>query len=88
MPEGRQLAVLIGKRVKNLRLQKKWSQEALAHSIGIKTDTLRHIEKGRNDPRILCLGNLAKELGVELNILIAQEHQGIDNIDSLSWQPL
>lgn len=87
MLEGRALRILIGERVKALRLEKQWSQESLAGSIGIKTDTLRHIEKGRNDPRIGSLSNLASALGIELSALISPEHHGFENIDNLFWQP-
>lgn len=70
MLEGRKLRILIGERIKALRLERQWSQESLASSVGIKTDTLRQIEKGRNDPRIGCISNLANALGIELNALI------------------
>jgi len=58
------LRVLFGKRVRDLRLSKKLSQEALSERAGISVDFLSLIERGRNSPSFEKLQSLADALGV------------------------
>lgn len=46
------LCIVIGELFKHQRLQRGWSQEAVAKSVGIRGQTLRDIEKGRVSSRM------------------------------------
>lgn len=47
-------------RLKNKRLEKKLSQEKLAHLVGIVTGTYRNVEKGKNEPSVETAKKLQK----------------------------
>lgn len=80
------LVATVGDRIKSIRKQRKWSQEVLADNLGIKTETLRHIEKGRRAPRINYLTAIAEELGIDLNTLIIANLEAVEDIDAIPWQ--
>ena len=50
--------------VKQLRLQKGLSQEALARQLGVSRQTIVNIERGLNEPKVLLAIALAGILGV------------------------
>ena len=58
-----------GLRVKELRLERKLSQEALANLAGIDTTYMPGIEKGLRNVSIIVVEKLAIALKVELNEL-------------------
>lgn len=58
-----------GLRVKELRLEKKLSQEALANLAGIDRTYMPGIEKGQRNVSIIVIEKLAVALKVELNEL-------------------
>ena len=59
-----------GKRLKELRLQKGLSQEALANIADLDRTYIPSIEKGERNVSITVMEKLAKALGVEINKLI------------------
>lgn len=56
----------LGKRIKELRKQKKLTQEQLAELIDMEQNTISVIESGRNFPTLVTLEKIAQVLGVEL----------------------
>ena len=68
-------AVIVGKRVKKLRLQKRISQSDLAQSIGISQAHMSNIESGRSN---ITLENLFAIHDV-LNVSMASFFVDIDN---------
>ena len=61
----------IGKKIKNARLEKGYTQEALAEQIDISTDLLRNIENSRNIGSLPTLLNICNALGITPNFLFS-----------------
>jgi transcriptional regulator with XRE-family HTH domain len=59
----------LGKRVRELRLKKKWSQEELAHESGLARSFAGAIERGEKDLRITTLVKLANTFKVPIGQL-------------------
>lgn len=57
----------IAKRVKELRNQKKISQEELAHQAQLYRTYINHIESGRYSPSAYVLYKISQALGVKLS---------------------
>ena len=65
------LLILLGKRVQELRLARKWSQEEFAHVSGLHRTYVGQIERGEKN---ISFGNLLKVsrvLGVTLSDLLS-----------------
>ena len=60
------IKIQFGLKVKQLRNQKGWSQEALAHKAEIDRTYLPGIEAGKRNVSIVVIEKLAKALNVEL----------------------
>ena len=57
----------LGKRIKELRKRKGYTQEKLAEMINMEQNTISVIESGRNFPTLVTLEKMANILGVELS---------------------
>ena len=55
---------IVGTNVRRLRVERKLTQEQLAHDAEIDLTYLGGIERGRRNPSIEVLGRLAHSLGV------------------------
>lgn len=64
-----------GVRIKSLREQNTWTQEFLAEKIGISTNYLTSIERGKENPTIEMLIKIAEGLRVELWELFDYGHE-------------
>lgn len=56
---------IVGTNVRRLRVERKLTQEQLAHDAGIDLTYLGGIERGRRNPSVEVLGRLASSLGVD-----------------------
>lgn len=56
----------IASRLKELRLQKDFTQSALAHKAGINANTYAKIERGEQSATVAMLATIANALEVEL----------------------
>lgn len=65
-----QLGQSIGKRIREERLAKKWSQLQLAEKVFTSTDYISHIENGRKCPSLEMLIQIASSLGVTIDTLL------------------
>lgn len=66
----------IANRLRQARMDKKWSYHDLAASCGLTAEGIRQIESGRRDPSTGTLVRLAKSLGVsEVWLLIGDSQQ-------------
>ena len=65
---------LLGKRIKELRKAKGYTQEQLAELIDIETCSLSSIEIGRHYPSMPTIVKIAENLGVELHKLFEFSH--------------
>ncbi len=72
---------LFGKRVKELRKQRSYTQEQLAELIGIDTRNLIKIENGQTFPRVSTLDKLIEVFDVTPDEILRTEH--LQNIEKL-----
>jgi DNA-binding XRE family transcriptional regulator len=68
-PETLRALVKLGKRIRELRLEKETTQEALAEKAAISVQHLLDLEHGRSNPTIASLMGLARGLEVPLRDL-------------------
>ena len=62
--------IAFGKRVRELREQRGWSQEELAERAGMNWLQVGHIERGASDVKLSTIRKLAKAIGVRASDLI------------------
>lgn len=60
------IKLLLGKKIKELRKAHKYTQEQLAEKIGIGTPNISYFETGKFAPSIETLQKLAQVFGVEI----------------------
>ena len=63
---------VLGKKIKQSRLSKKYTQEYVAENIDISIDLLRNIENGRNIGSVPTLLNLCNFLTISPNCLFSE----------------
>ena len=64
-----------GNRLKELRIEKKLSQQKLAKAIGVTQKAIDFWEKGINEPKISYLASLSKYFCVSCDYLLGLEDQ-------------
>lgn len=62
--------ILLGKRIKSLRKQRKLTLENLCYKNWLEPSTISRIEKGLVDPKYMTLLKLAKAFDISLSELI------------------
>jgi transcriptional regulator with XRE-family HTH domain len=70
----RDLRSLLGRRVRELRTRLELSQEALAERAGLHWTYISGVERGRRNPGLNVLGQLADALDVSLAELLTNLH--------------
>ena len=60
-----------GKRLRQLRLKRGWSQEDLAHRVGIDISFLSELENGKKEPCLRKMKELTQGLGTTLSKLLS-----------------
>lgn len=72
-----QFSADLADRLRNLRYEKGWSQEAVAHKAGLSTYTYQKFEKGESkpgtpmNPRLYTLLSLAEVFGIDVLELLS-----------------
>ncbi len=91
------LGDIIGKNLRELRVERNQSQEELAKEIGISASNLREIEYGNGNPTISTLERIAGGLNVTPSILVSRNMDEDDlyikqsifsNLEFIQKQPL
>lgn len=67
--------IAIGRRIRDLRLNRKMTREELAGEAGISTSFLYEIETGKKSFSAYTLSNLAKALNVETDYILCGEQK-------------
>lgn len=62
-----------GKKIRNARSSRGWSQEDLAGASGLDRTYISGIERGVRNPTITVVDQFAKALGVDAGALLAEE---------------
>lgn len=77
---------IVSNNIKALRKQLGFTQEQFAEKIGIKRSLLGAYEEGRADPRLNNLQNIAKELGLSVDIMISRDvsNMGREDLQKLT----
>jgi transcriptional regulator with XRE-family HTH domain len=65
-----QLLLKIGKRVRNLRTDRGWSQEELADRSGVNRSYMSRVELGKSDVSLSVLHKIARTLEISLAELL------------------
>lgn len=60
----------LGKKIRSLRVERKWSQEKLGELTGLDRTYISGIERGVRNPSIKNIDKLAKALDVKISELI------------------
>lgn len=63
---------IVGTNVRRLRLERKLTQEQLAHEAGLDLTYIGGIERGRRNPSVRALGKIAASLGVHPRELLSE----------------
>lgn len=63
---------MVGSNVRRLRIERKLTQEQLAHEAGIDLTYVGGIERGRRNPSVKVLGQIADALDVHPRELLSQ----------------
>ncbi len=70
--------VVLGARIKAVRKERGWSQEQLAERVGISTQYVSNIERGKENPTLDLLLRLAQALKVSPAEIFDLEARGLD----------
>ena len=72
----------MGKNIKNIRLQKKITQETVSFETGISRSHIAMIESGKRDVTVCNLFKISRALNVNLREIFA-----FDEVDKFSFNP-
>ena len=64
------ILIQLGKRIRYLRKEKRWSQLDLALESNVNRNYISDLEKGRRNPTILVLEKIAIALNIDLATLL------------------
>ena len=67
---SKDICTLFGKRLRQLRNEKGYSQEELCYRVGMDVSYLSELENGRKEPCLRKIKEIAQGLGIPLSRLI------------------
>ncbi|HEV2898199.1 MAG TPA: helix-turn-helix transcriptional regulator [Pseudaminobacter sp.] len=73
---------LVGRNVQRIRQRKRLTQEQLAEVSGFSQQYISGLEKGRRNPTIITIYELASALGVSHTDLVRPDKQGLTQSSS------
>lgn len=74
--QTKELAVAMGRRIVQLRKQRRWSQEELAKQLGVIRERVGNWERGDHAPPLEALAALGEVLRVPLDELVSGKRKG------------
>lgn len=72
--EQKEFLLALGKRIKQLRVEKDWSQERLGFKSNLDRTYIGGIERGERNPTILNLKKIADALEIPLSDILLKLH--------------
>ncbi len=66
------IRIRLGRKVRNLRLQRGWTQVELAEKLGLDRSYLADVERGKRNISVLNLELIAEGLGLSLSQLFSK----------------
>lgn len=70
---------IIGKRIREIRLSKKLTQENLADAVDVNTSHISNVENGKVKISLTTLVSVCNALNVTLDYLLYNDYQGTSN---------
>ncbi|WP_045967864.1 helix-turn-helix domain-containing protein [Flavobacterium sp. 316] len=67
-----EIVILFGKRIKQLRIERKMSQMDVGAALGIDRENIRKYEKGLQEPKLSTIVKFAELFQVDFNNLISK----------------
>ena len=67
-----QIAIVIGEKIKQYRLENGWTQQELGSKIGISKNAIGNYEKGIRSPKKDTMFDLANAFGISIDDLFPQ----------------
>ena len=64
------MEIILGKRLKELRLEQKLTQREAAAALGLNSVTYLHYEKAQREPPLTVLADMAQFYGVSVDYLL------------------
>ena len=64
------MEIILGQRLKELRLEKGWTQKEMAEKLGLNSVTYLHYEKGQREPPLSLLADMATFFEVSVDYLL------------------
>lgn len=64
------MEIILGKRLKELRIEQKLSQREVADALGLNSVTYLHYEKAQREPPLSVLADMAEFFGVSVDYLL------------------
>ena len=61
----------LGRRIRKQRVQRGWTQEALAERVSVSTSFVGHVERGTRKASLETLVSMSNALGVSLDYLLS-----------------
>lgn len=71
--DGQQFLNALGKKIKQFRVEKDWSQERLGFKSNLDRTYIGGIERGERNPSVLNLKKIADALGVTVSELLSKK---------------
>ena len=71
----RKLKILLGKRIRSLRLARGWTQQELGEKADISYKFLGQVERGRQNPSFVVLVKIADAFNIELMEIFRFRHE-------------
>jgi transcriptional regulator with XRE-family HTH domain len=65
---------LIGRRIRQLRLERKMTQSELARAAGLTTGYISNIENSSSAPPVSTLHNIARGMGTDVDAILLEQH--------------
>lgn len=86
--EKEQLSLLIGKRLKKLRLNRGWSLDTLASHSGVSKPMLGQIERGESNPTVSTLWKIANGLNVSFTSFLEEQQPTVKVVRHKEVEPI
>ena len=65
----------LGQRIRELRVRRNWTQDALAERAGVSKAMLSKVERGENNPTLVVAAKIAAALGLTMSQLIGADER-------------
>ncbi|WP_017726884.1 helix-turn-helix domain-containing protein [Halalkalibacterium ligniniphilum] len=83
-----QLSRQIGRRLKAIRTERKWSLDRLSQETGVSKPMLGQIERGESNPTVSTLWKIAKGLDVSFTAFLEEERPKVTVVRRSQVEPL